>query len=131
MIIIKSRINQGRIPELVKRFIQDPYKAVLISDEMDKYDVYQTYSRFSETDKFVGEKQVYKVSYSTLDEYLEIIHQYHTDNIYLDITLANPATELPKLIAYCKNLELSNNTEITLTVQLNANADRGIFVDKI
>lgn len=129
MIILKSKPKQGRITELIKRFMEDKSMATLISDNLTLYDICNIEEYLSSNGtKFVNRKK--KKIYTDETDLYEVIEDEALGNIYVANSI--PKDDFKDVKEYCKAHEDRNDITITITQQLPADSIlEGVYVVEI
>lgn len=129
MIILKSKPKQGRITELIKRFMEDKSMATLISDNLTLYDICNIEEYLSSNGtKFVNRKK--KKIYTDETDLYEAIEDEALGNIYIANSILKD--DFKDVKEYCKAHEDRNDITITFTQQLPADSIlEGVYVVEI
>ena len=125
MIIVQSKVKQGKTTELIRRFCEDEYPASLLSDELNLYEIRDIIKRENFT---INNKETKRIFYVNIDKdnYEDIIRSCHSESVYLDIRSSKDKKYNVQDIF--TNLEKQYAISITMTEQLPANSKDGINI---
>lgn len=131
MIILQSKVKQGKTTELIKRFMQDENPATLITDEMTLYGVADIVKRLKSEGVSFNQEAIKNTIHTKPDYGCYRVAKGITDrNLYIDSRISQNTFEDVK--KKYRLLEKENDIKITITKQLPmSNVLEGVYVVEI